>query len=105
MFAGGTGLLCFIDLVAHIALKNLGFIEKIPGAQQLPDDFKLILYASFRSRDDSVCLELCEALRDFTKSIGLDNFQLKVRLSDDKSTGPRWDDKFICSQMKSFEAL
>mmetsp|Transcript_72594 Transcript_72594/g.100651 ORF Transcript_72594/g.100651 Transcript_72594/m.100651 type:complete len:209 (+) Transcript_72594:1897-2523(+) len=102
VFAGGTGLLCFIDLVAHVALKNLGLLDKIPGAQKLPDDFKLILYASFRNRMDSVCLELCEALRDLTNHMGVGNFELKVRLSNEKATGPRWDDKFITEQMKSF---
>ena len=56
-FAAGTGVLCFVDLVAYIALKNLrtksresiqkqSFIEAV-GV----NEFKLILYVSFPNRE------------------------------------------------------
>lgn len=58
-FAGGTGALTFVDLVAHIALKNLGLIDlkdNVDNAHnsvnessfaKRKNDFKFILYASF----------------------------------------------------------
>jgi len=31
VFTAGTGILCFIDVVAHLAFKNLGVLDKIEG--------------------------------------------------------------------------
>jgi len=81
VFAAGTGILCFADIVAHLAYKNMGVLDKIEGAQKLPDDFKLVLYVSFRSQQESCCLEMCEALKNMNQALGKDNFELHVRLS------------------------
>jgi len=51
-FAAGTGVLCFIDLVAHLALKNLESTMPKGGSNNssINDfEFKLILYVSFPS--------------------------------------------------------
>ena len=47
-FSAGTGVLVFIDLVARMLLgqKNL-----IPKEQMLNDDFSLVLYVGFESRN------------------------------------------------------
>jgi len=53
-FAAGTGVLCFVDLVAHLALKNLG-VNVGGGGSKLnksvdDNEYKLILYVSFPKR-------------------------------------------------------
>jgi len=48
----------------------MGVLDSIEGAQRFPDDFKLVLFASFRTPKDAVCLELCEALKDMNKTLG-----------------------------------
>lgn len=72
-------------------------MDKIDGVEKLPDDFKFIVYTSYRSRDDAVCLDLCEALVDMNKKLGKNNFELVVRLSN--QGGARWDDKFIRTEL------
>jgi hypothetical protein len=45
-FTAGTGILVFVDLVAHLIRKNLGQLEK-QEEQQLNKGFTFILYVSF----------------------------------------------------------
>jgi len=97
IFTAGTGVLCFIDLIARLALQNMGIIDKIDGAEKLSDDFKLVLYVSFRNANEAVCLELCEALQNMNKALGKNNFELNVRLSTDSNR--RWDEHFIRSKI------
>lgn len=108
-FAGGTGTLTFVDLVAHLILENLGLIttqdnsiltngssfvttESMIGDQK---NFKFILYASFQERADSVALELLEAFQIFCDMHNFKNFELVLRLSKEKLNPARWDAKFI----------
>jgi hypothetical protein len=63
-FATGTCCLVFIDLVAHLIRKNLGLLSEYEKSTGVKDDFRLVLYASFTSREDSIGLELMEGLRD-----------------------------------------
>ena len=58
-FSAGTGVLVFIDLVARIALSEL---DLIPNDQKMHKDFKLILFASFLSKEEAIALELLQAL-------------------------------------------
>lgn len=93
-FAAGTGVLCFIDLVAALVRQSLGIdvshIKKdeleVEGSAQSPmttetdgqverfsvidGAFKLFLYVSFPNRDDSIALELCEALANYCNREG-----------------------------------
>ncbi len=45
-FTGGTGILVFIDLVAHLIRKNLGQLDTTEE-KQLSKGFTFILYVSF----------------------------------------------------------
>lgn len=75
-FAAGTGVLVFIDLVAQLALVNLGNLDTLDREQ-----FKLHLYVSFPNRKQAVGLELFEALQKYCEKKGLINFELHLRLS------------------------
>ena len=49
-FAGGTGLLPFMDLVAQLAYANLGLCQQLGQSNSdsiNPEAFKLRLYVSF----------------------------------------------------------
>ena len=102
-FAAGTGVLCFVDLVAALIRSTLDIKVPYgkPGAEAekrlqvteteqtqetgrfscLEGNFKLYLYVSFPSRADSVALELLEALAEYCNRNGRKNFDLFVRLS------------------------
>lgn len=63
-FAGGTGILPFMDLVAQVAY----FVLSMPvpmtdkPADRLQEDFRLRLFVSFQTREDAIGLPLLEAL-------------------------------------------
>jgi hypothetical protein len=61
-FAGGTGILTFIDIVSLLARVDIGQLdpEEVPIFTK-GSTFKFILYASFRSRRDSIALNLLES--------------------------------------------
>ena len=67
-FAAGTGMLVFVDLIAHMILKRVaekGGPDLLAETQpSLPDDFKLELYTSFYNEDEAVGLELIKALEN-----------------------------------------
>ena len=79
-FAAGTGILNYIDLVARLAL---GQFSVFPNDQKLHSDFKLVLFASFQSRQDAIALELLEAVRDLCKKRGSDCIDLTLKFSDE----------------------
>lgn len=60
-FTAGTGILVFVDLVAHLIRKNLNLLP-IEEHQLLQKDFKFVLFVSFPNRKDSVALELVDGL-------------------------------------------
>lgn len=96
-FAAGTGVLVFIDLVAKMILQYLDapFTE---SEELLHDDFKLVFYASFQNKDDSIALQLLQGLQNLVKKRGCeDKFQLVTRFSDDQA--PRWDKEFLKQQL------
>lgn len=76
------------------------YTNKTTDKRQAPPSFKFIFYISFMSRKDAVGLDLCEMLVEINKILGVDNFELHVRLSYDENyqrikNNPRWDEKFI----------
>lgn len=105
-FAGGTGVLVFVDLVMHIALSHMEEAHTIiPDKNNIldPVDFKFKLYVSFPSRADSVALELFEALDNYCKHNNYTNFELHVRLSKEKVNPARWNEKFVLEEMAKFD--
>jgi len=113
-FAAGTGVLCFVDLVAMIANFMLNIRQRnssIQGNGEMGgsfigetdlEKFQFHLYASFRSRKDSVALELFEALEDFCRRGGYRSFHLHLRLSQEKVNPQRWDEAFIRQEIGKF---
>lgn len=69
-FSAGTGVLVFIDLVAHLILcllqehegYNFNMVNKVDIKT-----FSLILHTSFRNENEAICLELIEALMRLCK--------------------------------------
>ena len=57
-FTAGTGILVFIDLVAHLVRKNLGQLDSKEDAQ-LSKGFQFILYVSFPKQEESIAFEMC----------------------------------------------
>lgn len=106
-FAGGTGVLTFMDIVGAIARHNLDNSRagrtsingessvRNFGEETIGKDFKFVFYVSFPARSDSVGLELCEALHEYCEKNKLGNFELVVRLSREGINSGRWDQDFI----------
>ena len=65
-FVAGTGILVFVDLIAMILRFNLGIETNAPNFIKNNSNFKLILYASFSSREEAIGLELIEGLNAIT---------------------------------------
>lgn len=95
-FAGGTGILVFVDLIALMIRYNLGLLTSATNMPmfQKGSTFKFVLYASFASREDAIALELLEGLAEITKTLGLRNFHLELRFSN-SGIATRWDRDFI----------
>lgn len=94
VFAGGTGILVFIDMIARLAL---GLMSAVPVNERLHQDFKLELYYSVRNKSEAIALELLTCLVDYCAANNLDNFKLTMRFSDQK-TG-HWDRAFLAYQL------
>ena len=57
-FTAGTGVLVFIDLVAHLIRKTLGQLP-VEEDSQLSSSFKFELYVSFPNPEEAIGLEMC----------------------------------------------
>lgn len=97
-FAGGTGILPFMDFIAQLAIANLGLNDLLSQKQSESIDakkFKLRMFISFHSRHESIGLELMTALEQYSKAKGLNNFELYQRFSKEKVNPSRWNADFI----------
>jgi len=66
-FAAGTGILAFIDLVAHLILRLLNFPAEY--AEPLIDlnNFSFILYTCFSCHEDVIGLQLIDCLLELCR--------------------------------------
>ncbi len=102
-FVGGTGVLVFVDLIALLIRQNLGLLKsETPRIFETNSTFKFVLYASFASREDAVALELLEGLKEINQTLGLRNFHLELRFSND-GMGQRWDRDFIIRNIEIWQ--
>ena len=60
-----------------------------------PEDFVFELNLSFPQRRGAIGLDLCEALLNFNRKYGFDNFEVKTRISDEEANPKRWDLDFM----------
>lgn len=101
-FCAGTGVLVFVDLMAHMLMrayyKHYVEPDKVPKSMhQLKDDFVFLFYVSMPSMDSEIGLNICECLQKVTKKLGETNFKVQVRISKrwDGFRGDVWDQKFV----------
>lgn len=99
-FAGGTGVLVFLDLVSQLALNNLKIVPDLFGS-----DFEFHLYVSFPNEEQSIGLELCKMLTEVNKKLQNKNFKLVVRISEKGAKrgkrGSLWDEDYIVKHVQS----
>ena len=103
-FCGGTGTLVFLDLVSNLLIRNYFLMRdksNMPDyLKSLKNDFVFRLYVSVPDIKSFVGLELCEALLQANKKLGISNFQLKVRISKlTKGWDNAWDQAYIEKEM------
>lgn len=91
-FAAGTGAITFMDLSAYVARFVMGEMDD-KEAEQIGDDFKFTYYVTYFNRKQSCGLRLLELLQ----SLNSKHFELKLRLSDQKSR--RWDQGFLAEHL------
>ena len=58
-FTAGTGCLVFLDIVAFLIKLNLGLAY---NQKDFGKNSKFVFYTSFRCKEDSIAMELCEGL-------------------------------------------
>lgn len=91
IFAGGTGILVFLDIVAMMVVQNCAGTSNFFGP-----NFKLTLYFAAGSRDEAIGIELLEKFQQVCAHLKIEHmFSLKMRLGDSKEKGPRWDADFL----------
>ena len=79
-------------------------LKEFAGAPftRLEDSFEFHLYVAFQDADNTIGLDLCEALERVNQKLHFSNFKLVIRLSEDiyaKKKPARWDEKFIESEL------
>ena len=91
-----------MDLVALLLRVNLGQLDKgsIPFLSS-GSTFKFVLYISFASRDESLALGLLEGLKLITEKLGLSNFELNLRITDENKA-KRWNEAFIEEKLAAY---
>lgn len=96
-FCAGTGALCFVDIMAHIAMAELGVLTKedYEAGSILPERFEMHMYASFPSKVEGVAWTLMEALDAYCKRKGSKSFELHPRLSKEKVNPARWNEQWF----------
>jgi len=100
VFAAGTGVLPFMDMVAKLLRQELGALA--PADERFHPDFKLVMFVGSQSRKDAIALPLLEGLQDLVNRKGTpDKFRLYFRFSDQKS--PRWDKNFIQDNLETYQ--
>jgi len=100
-------------LILRNRAKSTG--KKIPAdldESQISDDFKFHLFVSFQNKESSIALDLCIKLAQMNAKLGLDNFKLTVRLSNEKGAvdeesgvqflKDRWNQGFIDDQVSAY---
>lgn len=89
------------NMILQNSLEHSG--ETLPDdVQRFDKDFVFHLYVAFASREESIGLDVLEALEKLNAKIGKTNFILNVRLSkvdNPADKKPRWDEKFIESEL------
>ena len=67
-------------------IKNADNLDEFPeeAYSYLSDHFQFHLYVSFQNEENSIGLDLCQALLDLNKKLRLKNFKLVVRYSEPK---------------------
>lgn len=105
-FAAGTGNLCFVDMMAHVALAVLGLHSKEDHTFGVIDitQFQMHLFASFPSKAEAVAYDLCEALNNYCTRNNLKTFTLHPRLSKEKVNPARWTEAWIESTLLKYPA-
>ena len=100
-FAAGTGILPFVDLIAHLilTLASPQLLEDSPNRVD-PDSFKLILYPSFQDENEAVALDLIDTLEQLCSSNNKPIFEHHSRLSyplghRPQSSTARWTQSFF----------
>ena len=101
-FCAGTGALVFLDLVAHLLMRNI-FQTRQPEDLdkqflQVKNDFEFHLYVAFQDAESTIGLDLCEALERVNEKLHYNNFKLTIRLSEAmfaKKKPPRWNEEYI----------
>jgi len=73
-FTAGTGVLVFVDLVAHLIRKNLSLISNDENQRLNPRNFKFVLFVSFPDEQEAIALELLDGLVELNKALNKDNF-------------------------------
>ena len=87
VFAGGTGVLVFVDLVCYLMRKTVAGMENGFKAiddedfSDLADGFRLVLHLSVSKRDEAIGIELYEGFQQLCDKLSLDTFKLMANFT------------------------
>jgi hypothetical protein len=107
IFAAGTGILPFIDLIAltirYTCFKAKGKTIFNETFDNIAPDFKLVVFASYTNEACAIYHEECEKLVSIDKEYNLNVFSYHVRISSKDNT--KWDTQFMNSNLKGYDNM
>lgn len=111
-YAAGTGVLVFMDLVGHMILKLVAeqggpdvlaeLHNEFGDVPKLPEDFYLELRSSFLEPNETIGLELIEALESLDPEKKY--FEHHLMLESDKENFYLWTEDYFKKLFSSLEA-
>mmetsp|Transcript_12788 Transcript_12788/g.21629 ORF Transcript_12788/g.21629 Transcript_12788/m.21629 type:complete len:226 (-) Transcript_12788:192-869(-) len=108
-YAAGTGMLVFVDIVAHLILRILRTRcftdlceeegESVRSAEL--DNFRFVLHTSFLSEEEALCMDLINSLTQLCQTFGYPKlFEHISRISNKGKKGQRWDQGYFMSTLQ-----
>lgn len=114
LFSGGTGSLAFLDLVA-LLIRYVNYllneeeysIYKNEDFSYIKNDFKIVYFASYSSKDYGLLTDLCSKLNDLSilleKKLGKNIFKYVPRYSDKDNY--KWNKDFIEREFRNIDII
>jgi hypothetical protein len=107
IFAAGTGILPFIDLIAltirYACYKAKGRTIYNETFDNIDTDFNLVLFTSYTDELGSIFHEECEKLLKINNEYNLKLFSYHIRISSKDNT--KWDTEFMNSNLREYKNI
>ncbi len=118
MFAAGTGVFPFLDLISftlryaidkisrehYNSNSNVIFPNEDKSFNQIVGkDYQLHVFFSFPKPESAIFLDICETLERLDKKYSLNLFKFNLRISSLSSSKQRWNQAYIKEKLEHYK--